>query len=328
MNTLNEFSNQELQKLDIHELRLIARYVGVASPTSKKKSELIDCIMSIITGKSIPELKNANRGRPAKHKIEVDNNSSYVSLFESGEFGVDFAAASPTEEYAANKKYARVSGVATKKDNEIYLKKFKFADTLDDAYLNEQIIGLYGIKENDVVSYVKNGDKIDIYSINDVPAAAKGQYVVDGKAVQLGLKNLVYINSITDKRNMLLELQKIGKVVFVPTNNLIIAAGENIKIMPPVSFEDEEIINSFLSFCDVCLYYKNSCGNVMMVVDNLLSVICALKQLEYENSIKLEQEIFGKINKLVECGITFIAFMPSTLKDLTNNLNKIFDNII
>lgn len=328
MNIVNEFSNQELQKLDIHELRLIARYVGVASPTSKKKSELIDSIMSIITGKSIPELKNANRGRPAKHKIESDGSEPYVSLFESGEFDVDLQAASPTEDYIANKKYAVVCGVATKKDNDMYLKKFKFADTLDDAYLSEELLGLYDIKENDVVTYVKNGDKLDIYTINEVAAVPNGKYMAANKALKLGKKNLVFVSSVTDKRNILLDLQKIAKVIFVPSNNLIIASGENIKILPPVSFEDDEIINSFLSFCDVCLYYKNSGGNVIMVADNLLSVICSLKQQEYERSIKLEQEIFGKIDKVVASGVTFVALMPNTLKELANNLDSAFDNIV
>ena len=65
-----------------------------------------------------------------------------------------------------------------------------------------------------------------------------------------------------------------------------------------------------------------------MVADNLLSVICSLKQQEYERSIKLEQEIFGKIDKVVASGVTFVALMPNTLKELANNLDSAFDNIV
>ena len=55
-----------LDKLGIHELRDLARQVGVHLPTTMKRDDLINEIMAIISGEKEPHKRNTNRGRPAK----------------------------------------------------------------------------------------------------------------------------------------------------------------------------------------------------------------------------------------------------------------------
>ena len=56
----------DLQQLRIHELRDLARKMGVNAPTSKKKEEIIDEIVKIMNGESVPFSSHTKKGRPAR----------------------------------------------------------------------------------------------------------------------------------------------------------------------------------------------------------------------------------------------------------------------
>ena len=62
----NNLSVEKLNSLGIYELRTIARQIGVYSPTTLKKGEIIEKIQNIITGKEKPSDKKSKQGRPAK----------------------------------------------------------------------------------------------------------------------------------------------------------------------------------------------------------------------------------------------------------------------
>ena len=56
----------KLNELNIFALRDLARRTGVKSPTSKKKEELIQGIVEIMSGKKHPEMNKTKQGRPPK----------------------------------------------------------------------------------------------------------------------------------------------------------------------------------------------------------------------------------------------------------------------
>ena len=92
-----DFNEVELSKLNIHELRELARSVGVISPTTKAKKELIQKILTIIYGEAeVPAIKSG-AGRPARTKTKpskilyaIDKNQEdvdnifnpFVKMFE------------------------------------------------------------------------------------------------------------------------------------------------------------------------------------------------------------------------------------------------------
>ena len=61
----NKIIDSKLEQLGIYELRSLARSVGVKSPTTKKREELISCIQDIKNGKTAPVMNN-HFGRPCK----------------------------------------------------------------------------------------------------------------------------------------------------------------------------------------------------------------------------------------------------------------------
>lgn len=68
MNT--NFTEEELYKLNIHELRDIARQIGVHSPTTKKKEELVELTLQIIYGVTPAVTKKKGAGRPVRTKTK------------------------------------------------------------------------------------------------------------------------------------------------------------------------------------------------------------------------------------------------------------------
>ena len=63
----------EVKKLGIFELRGLAREVGVPSPTTKKREELIDSILERISKGKLDEVVITKKGRPFKKLAVVDN---------------------------------------------------------------------------------------------------------------------------------------------------------------------------------------------------------------------------------------------------------------
>ena len=57
----------DLDLLRIHELRDLARKMGVNAPTSKKKETLIGEIKKIMNGEAVPFSDKSNKGRPVRN---------------------------------------------------------------------------------------------------------------------------------------------------------------------------------------------------------------------------------------------------------------------
>lgn len=67
-----DFDFNKLNNLRIHELRDLARNVGVKSPTSLKKDKLIEQVLLILSGEQEPHVNTTKQGRPAKSQHHID----------------------------------------------------------------------------------------------------------------------------------------------------------------------------------------------------------------------------------------------------------------
>ena len=77
---LNLYTKDELLGLGIYELRDLGRDVGVPSPTTLKKEELVDKIIGIIYGDVPKRAVGKGRGRPVRAKDKP--NRIFVDLIE------------------------------------------------------------------------------------------------------------------------------------------------------------------------------------------------------------------------------------------------------
>ena len=68
---MNNYTKENLKSLGIYELRTVARELGVYSPTTLKKNEIIEKIMDIVTGVTKPHVRTTKQGRPAKNISKI-----------------------------------------------------------------------------------------------------------------------------------------------------------------------------------------------------------------------------------------------------------------
>ena len=95
---LNDITREYLDGMSIHEIRTLAREVGVPHPTSLKKQEMIDCIIDIKDGKAAPQATR-KAGRPPK--------TNPVPLAkEQAKPAAEPATETPSEEKKGGKKRA------------------------------------------------------------------------------------------------------------------------------------------------------------------------------------------------------------------------------
>lgn len=65
---MKSFDLEKIENLRIHELRDVAREIGVKSPTSLNRPELVQQIRLIIAGEQKPYFNVRKQGRPARHE--------------------------------------------------------------------------------------------------------------------------------------------------------------------------------------------------------------------------------------------------------------------
>lgn len=70
------------EDLGIYDLRAIAREMGVKSPTTLKRNELINAIEEIKNKKVEPYHKKTKKGRPYKSRIKLVNVFEYATKEE------------------------------------------------------------------------------------------------------------------------------------------------------------------------------------------------------------------------------------------------------
>lgn len=75
-----KYDRNELKNKNVHSLRIIARKIGVKSPTTLKKEQLIEQIGLISDGKISPYF--SNRGRPSLSEISEQKSKEKQSLKE------------------------------------------------------------------------------------------------------------------------------------------------------------------------------------------------------------------------------------------------------
>lgn len=145
-----------IRDLGIFELRGLARQLGVHSPTTKKREELIDNILKAMQSSEAPEMTGKRKGRPFKQLSSIrdilnnvieDGNSydelSFDSMMNFAQVAAEFSILDdPKGKIRQFEGYARVNNG-----------KVSFIDTTENFWVF--------IDENSKYSdLIKNGDKI------------------------------------------------------------------------------------------------------------------------------------------------------------------------
>ncbi len=144
------YTEEQLKKYSIYQLRFLARHVGVRSPTTKKREELIEKVLAIQNGEEQPYYAPNNKGRPAKGCfMPLENSESAIVYGVEGDMDGDVVFKKRIAEYDAG-NVARVSGFVLESNYQYFLISFDNPMTVERvAFLSKDFADLNGIREGD-----------------------------------------------------------------------------------------------------------------------------------------------------------------------------------
>ena len=303
----------EVKKLGIFELRGLAREVGVPSPTTKKREELIENILERISKGQLDEVVVTKKGRPFKKLAVVDNLLNSMTMQDkfsnqtklvSFEDILSFAQVMPVISNVAN-QIGQFNGIIRKNASSDIFMFYDF-ETAQVIFLPNEL---------DFVSLIQNGDDVEckakkinnnqyiateITSINGMnPVEYKASHIDLGeqiissaslnfadKNVFVGRRNLsivkenFYENEYFDK--LASKAVKEGyKIVYLSLNSSI---EDQIKLRScqgkvlSTKFDDQcvQCLNKALDCISLCENLVSHGEKVLLIIPDIINVVRAL----------------------------------------------------
>lgn len=175
----NAYTREDLLKLGIYDLREIGREVGVPSPTTLKKQDLVNYIVGIIYGTEQKKQDGNLRGRPARSKQKsyqkfvdlIDKldspkiNSSFIDKtndFFDNSFSftdtLSVKVASPSQEYSNDaleqNELVLSKGVVCIANSGFVVRKLRYVESVSDTKIPEKLAREYNLQEDDMIDYL------------------------------------------------------------------------------------------------------------------------------------------------------------------------------
>lgn len=246
---------EDLKKLNVHELRRIAREVGVQSPTTKTCEQMINDIVDIHEGKLKPF--KSKMGRPPKaSKSNYDKVKEFLNTTSINEISYEPVSKDSVYELSSSVNFAGLEsqaydclGIVRNIDGEVYIKD----------YLGNIEYGVLGELKKDVnfgdiiVGKATNYDKL-FKRINEYQ--------------KFSFKENFNLGNIP--KNRVLELKNVNEM------HDFIKSQEGNKIIVEV---ETEKINLGYNFDDTLYFNTYECDDITKSYNMLLDVKSAIKYL-------------------------------------------------
>lgn len=173
---LRKVYSDELEREHLSVLREIGRFVGVKSPASKKKEELIEGILGIQNGIIKPE-EHSKMGAPTKLKVDIskylldDDNFEYPQVVVDGK--IEFRDVDDSFE---------VEGVLElHTDGYGFLRTGNYETSKRDIFVSAQNIKKYHLRRGDKVKckarIVREGESAALQQLLEINGASLEKYV-------------------------------------------------------------------------------------------------------------------------------------------------------
>lgn len=144
------YTENDLKRYSIYQLRYVARHVGVRSPTTKKREELIAKILAIQNGEIEPYFALNSKGRPAKECfMPNESNGTAVIYGIECDMSGDLVFRKPVPEYEGD-GYTKVSGFVLESNYQYFLINFDNPMMVERvAFIPKDFADYNGIREGD-----------------------------------------------------------------------------------------------------------------------------------------------------------------------------------
>lgn len=286
----------KLNELNIYALRELGRRVGVSSPTSKKKEELIEAILNIQLGKKQPETTKTKQGRPPKtfgYNFNIlDSNLSKISMHQD------------VKNYDISEVQTVAGYIELINNNSAFLWVEK-NNTYFNYFVSSQVIDGLNLKTGDRVVVKVCGDEnqttvTEIYNINGCPKSKYNAKRVDYYDIENVLPNkpLVFNNAEYNSLGL-----KMGENTYVYGSNNNMNTCAIVDMMNACKCEYKLYVN--VSIAEKNKMFLNNINNAEKLVANLTDEIDVSRRVL---SLAIE-----RAKRLIECGEDVLVVIDDLL---------------
>ena len=253
--------------LGVYELRALARELGVPSPTTKKRDELISLILQSFDNGGNKDFVQQKRGRPFKRLASLDGIvNSVAQRDEKDEIKYESVISFAQEEkpFISNLgKVNRVQGIASRNNDKLVVYSFDgknkaFVDNLDyaDKIISGDIVEISGQEINDCQDYnaaaicTINGQIASVYQPTEYE---HGEVVISKKQIPTtqhsifdGRRNACLTELDMYENESFEELVQYAKA----TGTKLVVIGANTSVENKIFFKQQDIKYDFTSTYD------------------------------------------------------------------------------
>ena len=173
-----------LNKLNIFEMRQIARYFGVSKPAESKKEQLISEVLDIAQAKTSPKAPSKVGAPPKSQSYDTELVADietcrryYIQLGESlpsDSPSKQIFTVSDSESDKVNKNLKQVTGILDKTD--VYLLRDNGFSNPYGVFVHDSYVNRYGLKYGDMVcGMAQRGEENEGFGLTDIISVNCGQ---------------------------------------------------------------------------------------------------------------------------------------------------------
>lgn len=295
---MDKINVEKLQELGIFEIRNIAREVGVYSPTTLKKEELIEKIMRVINGIDKPYIKKTKQGRPPKNINNINKFMDVIvpsKIFENAKkneskcYFNDLNDSIDVNVVGTNESYFKcLINVYDDGDYALaFLKTFK-EDKENVVFINKNQVEFYSLKSGDEIAG-KN-----LFINNDKPLILKEIYSINGVSFTEDFKRnqeFITMPATFPKEKLKLDIYKDSEKIYssIELFNPIAKGQRIILLAKNDNFLNNQILNRLSTS-------TNNLNGLAILIDEIPENYYEL--LNIKDRVEILSNSYGKVENL------------------------------
>lgn len=339
-------NSQELliRELGVFELRGLAREIGITSPTTKKREELINLILEKIQDGAVIEHLEKKKGRPYKKLASIDELVNLLTDVERSEEGhtleaLTFAQTLDEINLVPDGEPKRLQGVLRKRDD-----SFQFYDRGSSVFILEDMPSYNMLSEGDRVTveacptdnsmvyvatkiYDINGEDPSSYSKKDFDL---GEEVISTQTIPFDATNV-----LLGRRNLYLAKEELYENDNL-SNLASYCSAHNIKLLVfglNISFEDqislknmaienlttvygeskETNLNCVIDLINRATNLTKKGQNILIYVIDIINVLRVVNSYFSKNMDEYAEESIMLLQRVMSLGRAYSSNVTSTL---------------
>ena len=322
----NLYNEKSLYLLNIRELRDMGRKLGVPSPTTMKKRDLVDYILNIVYGEVEPPVRNLY-GRPnsrdfdmtkyldkIKKNTDVEHKLKEARLYENSDIeNFTLKAAAPKERSLMGEIEQRVEFI---EDGRCELRVRQFIKSDIDIEVPMQYAKNLGLENFDVVEIIYSPRGIKLVSINGKKILEKIKpFKVCDENILAGSRKVFHIRTkeeiekninltIENCNNQNLKLVYFGQEKTAEISNI---AAEDCFVID--GEEDVRVrFKKFMMFVEYCKKQVFENKNIVIIIGEISDVENIINCLEYDIGERMKYNLNEDIKSFVRLGNVILTF--------------------